>query len=91
MLNPSTIQSTPARETQCAYCGSDNQPMHGKDIRVLGPRTWRLAVACIDAKACSKRAAERDQHLDEVWSLTPAGVALALAFIEQAQQTRTVA
>jgi hypothetical protein len=81
-------QSAPVRETQCCYCGSDNQPMRGKDIHVMGPRTWRLAVACIDAKTCSKRARERDSHMDERFSLTEAGRIVAMAFIEQAEQTR---
>jgi hypothetical protein len=81
---PSVSQST-VRETACAYCGSTNEPMRGKDIRVLGPRTWKLAVACTDARACAQRAKERDRHLDERYALTPAGLVAAL-FIEQTEQ-----
>jgi hypothetical protein len=81
---PSTIQDTPVRESSCCYCGADDQPMHGKDIRQHTGQTWRLASACIDAHACSKRAAERDAHMDERYSLTAAGVAALQAAQRQA-------
>jgi hypothetical protein len=74
-------KSTPTRETSCAYCGATDEPMRGKDLRVIGARTWRLASACVDDRACTQRARQRDQHLDEVWALTEAGRALALELV----------
>jgi hypothetical protein len=84
---PSTaIQDSSVRETQCAFCGASDSPMRGKDLRSHTGHTWRLASACIDSHACSKRARDRDAHMDQRYSLTEAGRVAALAFIEQAEQ-----
>jgi hypothetical protein len=73
----STSNRTPARETQCCYCGTSDQPMQPKDIHTSKPGyAWRLASACIDSRACSLRRQVRDAHLDTRFSLTPAGYAV---------------
>jgi hypothetical protein len=85
MKTPSVTHST-AREQICCYCGVTDEPMKGKDLRSAGSGyAWRLASSCIDAHACSVRAKARDAHMDERWTLRPAG-RTALAFIEQAEQ-----
>jgi hypothetical protein len=79
---PSTDQHTARDYSHCVFCGASGVPMFPHDVRTDRPGyAWILGAKCIDVRACAERACARDAHMDERFTLTAAGRALALELV----------